>query len=320
MKPRNAAKPVQAPATVEAAALRYAREFPQRGQARAAHDLTRAGQAVSASGVRNIWLRHGLETAYKRLKAVAREGDGSAALTVRQRELLRRGDASRRLARKAQRGAAETEGAEGAEAGDRREQIVLAAARLFVEHGYAGTSMRQIAERAGMLAGSVYHHFPAKEDLFVAIHREGFRRLTENIREALRASSDPWQRLELACAEHINDVAAGNPVSQVTATGLFAIHEERLQRRLRGDRADYDRMFRQLIDDLDLPAGTDRSLFRLALLGALNWTHVWYKPGRKTPRQIAAQIIAMLGARCARAPQPGEKRKTCKPRNSKSSS
>ncbi len=312
---KAAAPTARAAATVEAAALRYARDFPQRGQARAALDLTRAGQAVSASGVRNIWLKHGLETAYKRLKAVAREaGDGSGALTERQRELLRRGDASRRLARKAQR-AAEAEGTEGTEAGDRREQIVLAAARLFVEHGYAGTSMRQIAERAGLLPGSVYHHFPAKEDLFVAIHREGFRRLAENIREALRQSGDPWQRLELACAEHINDVAAGNPVSQVTATGLFAIHEERLQRRLRGDRADYDRMFRLLIDDLDLPAGTDRSLFRLALLGALNWTHVWYKPGKKTPRDIAAQIIAMLGAKCAQSPhpQPTERKKTsCK--------
>lgn len=316
MEQQRGTKAAQA-AAAEAAALRYAREFPQRGQARAAHDLTRAGQAVSASGVRNIWLRHGLETAYKRLKAVARASGDPAALTERQRELLRRGDASRRLARKAQRTTAETE---GAEAGDRREHIMLAAAQLFVEHGYAGTSMRQIAERAGMLPGSVYHHFPAKEDLFVAIQRESFHILMQNIRGAVRHGSNAWQRLELACAEHINDVAAGNPISQVTATGLFAIHEERLQRRLRSDRADYDRLFRQLIDDLDLPAGTDRSLFRLALLGALNWTHVWYKPGKKTPREIAEQIIAMLGAHRSQAPQAAERRKTCKPKSSKNSS
>lgn len=288
-----------APATLEQAVLRYAREFPQCGQARAAQELTRAGHAVSASGVRNIWLRHGLETAYKRLKTVAREP--AVALTQRQRDLLRRGDTSRRLARKAQQGAAADE---NPESGDRREHIMLAAAQLFVEHGYAGTSMRQIAERAGMLSGSVYHHFPAKEDLFVAIQRESFRRLMHNIREAIRDCTDPWLRLELACAEHIHDVAAGSPIAQVTATGLFAIHEERLQRRLRSDRAEYDRLFRQLIDALDLPAGTDRSLLRLTLLGALNWSHVWYKPGKKTPREIAAQIIALLGVRrtASRAP------------------
>ncbi len=296
---QDAGKKGGAAATLEQAVLRYAREFPQRGQARAAQDLARMGHAVSASGVRNIWLRHGLETAYKRLKTMARES--SATLTARQRDLLRRGHASRRLARAAQQDAAGNESAEGG--GDRREHIMLAAAQLFVEHGYAGTSMRQIAARAGMLPGSVYHHFPAKEDLFVAIQRESFRRLTHNIREAIRDCTDPWLRLELACAEHIHDVAAGTPIAQVTATGLFAIHEERLQRRLHSDRTEYDRLFRQLVDALDLPAGTDRSLLRLTLLGALNWSHVWYKPGKKTPRQIAAQIIALLDTRCA-APAP----------------
>jgi len=85
----------------------------------------------------------------------------------------------------------------------------------------------------------------------------------------------------------------------VTATGLFAIHEQRLQRRLRADRAAYDELFRRLIAGLDLPAGTDRSLFRLVLLGALNWTHVWYRPGKLTPREIAAQIIGLVRGKAA---------------------
>lgn len=295
-KDRIKAEPTSA--EVEEAALAYARDYPERGQARAALELTRSGFAVSASGVRNIWLRHGLETAFKRLKDVARHAGGAVSLSERQRETLRRGEASLRLARRVQR---EGAGEESGEAGDRREQIMLAAAQLFVERGYAGTSVRQIADRAGMLAGSVYHHFPAKEDLFIAIQRESFRRLMRNIEEAIPRSKDPWERLELACAEHIHDVAAGNPIAQVTATGLFAIHEQRLQRRLRADRAAYDELFRRLIAGLELPGGTDRSLFRLVLLGALNWTHVWYRPGKLTPREIAAQIIGLVRGKAARA-------------------
>lgn len=278
--------------SVERAVLECAGRFPQFGQAKAAEHLKLQGISVSASGVRYIWKKHNLETAYKRLKTVSRAADGAAAqLTVQQQEILKRGEASRRFARKTQRGL-EAEGSTST--GDRRDQIVFAAAQLFVERGYGGTSMRNIADRVGMLPGSVYHYFPAKEDLFVAIHREGFRRLMQNIQDAVRRGTDPWERLELACTEHIQDVAAGNPIAQVTATGLFAIYESRLQRRLRGDREDLEQLFRQLIADLDLPAGTDRSVFRLALLGALNWSHVWYKPGKKTPREIAAQLIAML--------------------------
>ncbi len=279
--------------SLEQVVVRYAHEFPQFGQARAAGLLKEMGYPVSASGVRNIWQKHNLETTYKRLKAVARD---SMTLTPQQREILKRGEASRRIARKL---LSEPDGGEQRATGDRRGQILLAAAQLFVEHGYGGTSIRNIADSVGMLPGSVYHYFPAKEDLFVAIHHEGFRRLMQNIQKVIRRGADPWQRLELACAEHIRDVTAADPIAQVIATGLFAIYEDSLQRRLTADRDDYDQLFRQLIEDLDLPRGTDRSLFRLALLGALNWTHVWYRPGRKTPRQIAAQLMAMLSAKRA---------------------
>lgn len=291
MKRREGSKANRSALSLEQAVVGFAREFPQLGQAKAADELKKQGHAVSASGVRYIWKKHNLETAYKRLKTVSRAPNGSAAeLSLQQREILKRGDASRRIARKTLLGL-DNDG--GTSTGDRRDQIILAAAQLFVKHGYSGTSIRDIADRVGMLPGSVYHYYPSKEDLFVAIHREGFRRLMHNIREAIRGASDPWGRLELACAEHVNDVAAGNPISQVTATGLFAIYETRLQRRLRADRENFEQLFRQLIADLDLADGIDRSLFRLALLGSLNWTHVWYKTGKKTPREIAAQLIAI---------------------------
>jgi len=280
--------------TLEQAVLAFAREFPQVGQAKAADKLKKQGHAISASGVRYIWKKHNLETAYKRLISVMRTPDGAPAeLSLRQREILKRGNASRRIARKAQRGLESERGDAG---GDRRDQIILAAAELFVKRGYSGTSMRDIADRVGMLPGSFYHYYPSKEDLFVAIHREGFRRLMQNIRDSISGANDPWERLELACAEHINDLTAGDPISQVTATGLFSIYESGLQRRLRADRLNFEQLFRQLISELDLPDETDRSLFRLALLGSMNWTHVWYKTGKKTPAEIAMQLVGMLKA------------------------
>lgn len=275
-------------ASVEEAVLRYARAQPQLGQARVAAELADAGYRISASGVRYLWKKHGLETAYQRLKAIQKAGDGAAAaLTQAQREVLRRGDVTRRLLRRAGEGAA-------AAGSERRDQILLGAAQLFVERGYGGTSIRDIAQRTGLLPGSVYHYFPAKEDLFLAVHREGFRQLTAQVEEVIRRGKDPWHRLEFACAAHINAVVEGNAISRIAATGLFSIHETALQRRLKPDRAHYDRVFRNLVAALDLPRGTDRSLFRLNLFGALNWTLVWYRPGKKTPRQIAAQLVGML--------------------------
>jgi AcrR family transcriptional regulator len=50
--------------------------------------------------------------------------------------------------------------------------IVDAAYDLIVEQGYAATSMRQIADKVGVALGSIYNHFPSKEDVFVAIIQE----------------------------------------------------------------------------------------------------------------------------------------------------
>jgi len=47
-----------------------------------------------------------------------------------------------------------------------RRLVLDAALRLFSRHGYGATSVRQIAEEAGVSVGAVYHHFPDKEAMF----------------------------------------------------------------------------------------------------------------------------------------------------------
>ena len=53
-----------------------------------------------------------------------------------------------------------------------RQAVVDAAYSLIIEQGYAATSMRQIAERAGLALGSIYNHFASKDEVFRAIIEE----------------------------------------------------------------------------------------------------------------------------------------------------
>lgn len=50
-----------------------------------------------------------------------------------------------------------------------KQQIISAAHRLFLEQGFHGTTMRQIAKESGMALGSLYTHFPGKDELFAAV-------------------------------------------------------------------------------------------------------------------------------------------------------
>lgn len=50
-----------------------------------------------------------------------------------------------------------------------RQAIEEAACALFLQNGYHGTSMRQIADQAGLSLGGIYNHFSGKEDIFQAL-------------------------------------------------------------------------------------------------------------------------------------------------------
>lgn len=69
--------------------------------------------------------------------------------------------------------------------GNRRDQIKRVAAGLFVEHGMAGTSVRDIAEGVGMLSGSLYHHFPSKDAIAFAILSDFLTDLNARYRSVL---------------------------------------------------------------------------------------------------------------------------------------
>ena len=49
--------------------------------------------------------------------------------------------------------------------GSRREQLLAIAASLFAEKGFKNTTVRDIADAAGILSGSLYHHFDSKESM-----------------------------------------------------------------------------------------------------------------------------------------------------------
>jgi len=271
--------------SAESAVIALARERPEMGKVRAARELRERGIDLSPSGVHAIWARHGLASSYARLMLRVRRA--RSALSESQQALLRRARISRRVS-------ARSGGNGEAASHPRRDELIAVAARTFSARGYERASLRKICSEAGILAGSMYHHFRSKEDLFVSVHAEGFRQLNQAVDRAIADEADPWRRLEAACAAHIAALVQGNDVLVVTGTSLFHTSGPALRRRLNRDRSAYEERFRRMVETLPLPRDVDRTILRLALLGALNWTHIWYRPGRKTPKQIAHQLVAKI--------------------------
>lgn len=79
-----------------------------------------------------------------------------------------------------------------------REKLILQSAEdIFVEKGYHETSMEEIAVRVGVAKGTLYLHFPSKEDLAVAICLQSVRTLSQAIEEVMGMHATARARLEI---------------------------------------------------------------------------------------------------------------------------
>jgi TetR/AcrR family transcriptional regulator, cholesterol catabolism regulator len=179
---------------------------------------------------------------------------------------------------------------------NRRQQLLDAAAALFRERGFHVTSMRDIARAVGMLSGSIYYHFSSKEEMLLAVYEEGLRHIAARFDAAVAKETDPWRRLEAGCAAHLEAMLELSDYTQVmirvTPNEAGSVSQQLLESRER-----YERRFRDLIRDLPLPEGADRRYLRLLVIGGLNWSHVWYRPGGDPPAVIARNMIDLLRLR-----------------------
>ncbi len=179
--------------------------------------------------------------------------------------------------------------------GARRDDILRAAAALFASKGYAATSIRDIADSVGLLSGSLYYHFASKEEILLEAHARGVAQVTEAVRAAIEAHSQPWQTITAACQAHLSVLLGPSPFSQVITPQFPGSFEGTLRQTLLDQRNDYEALLKGLVADLSLPDKVDARLFRLALLGALNWAQTWYREsGPSSPEEIANDIIDMF--------------------------
>ncbi len=78
----------------------------------------------------------------------------------------------------------------------RKQWILTAATELFAKQGFNGTATSEIARKAGVAQGTVFHHFKSKENLLISICDELVTKYVEGIRKAAQGSGTGWDALE----------------------------------------------------------------------------------------------------------------------------
>lgn len=79
------------------------------------------------------------------------------------------------------------------------EAVLTTAARLFAADGFAAVGLEAVARAAGVTRGAVYHHYPSKQALFLAVVRRVQADVARRISDAVSPVADTWERFEVGC-------------------------------------------------------------------------------------------------------------------------
>jgi len=182
---------------------------------------------------------------------------------------------------------------------ERRSQILAIAARLIASQGYSATTVRDIADEAGILSGSLYHHFSSKEAILEEILRSFLGELLDRFEEITAAGGSPREVLDKLIQYAFETIerqpdAVGlyqNEASFLsTQPGFEFVHEESL------------RIERIWLDQIE--KGQRDGAFRKELDASLAyrfirdsvWSTVhWYRPGgRHTAASMCSNFLDLL--------------------------
>ena len=182
--------------------------------------------------------------------------------------------------------------------GDRtRRRLLDAAAAELARNGLAGASIGTIAAAAGLRTGSVYFHFPSKDELIAEVLEVGLRETLVHLDEALAAVpvyGDPAARLRAAIRAHATAVRELGDYTRVVLAPL-AVGDGAAATTFHRLRRSYLHRWTALVTEAQragvIAAEPEPRLLRDLLIGAVNAVSL----AGRVPEQTAAALDALLG-------------------------
>lgn len=187
----------------------------------------------------------------------------------------------------------------GGQPASRRDELLELAAVMFAERGLRATTVRDIADSAGILSGSLYHHFSSKEEMVDELLRGFLDWLFERYQQIVATEPNPLERLKglfMASFEAIEDRHAQVVIYQDEAKRLSS-HERfsYVDERNKEQRKMWVDVLNQGIEEGYFRPDIDVDLV-YRFIRDTTWVSVrWYQPGGPlTAEQVGRQYLAIV--------------------------
>jgi AcrR family transcriptional regulator len=180
----------------------------------------------------------------------------------------------------------------------RKEQVIRSAAELFKEKGYAASSMRDLAQKLGIEAASLYSHIKSKEEILQTLCFDMAAEFRTSLNQVEKQNVNASQKLSLGIIGHVNVMA-----KDLTASAVFMNEHRHLSQPYLRDflllRINYINRFKAIIEEGvktgEFKKNIDTKLAVMTLFSSLNWMPLWYSPkGSIEPTALGQQLADML--------------------------
>jgi AcrR family transcriptional regulator len=178
---------------------------------------------------------------------------------------------------------------------ERWEQLLDAAADVFFEKGYDAATLQDIAERVGILKGSIYYYIKTKTDLRDSLLAELSQQRLKFIRERAQTEATSIAKLAAMIRGHVEFFCDNVRKNTVYLQEMRRLHEADRTRLLRAGsyRLEFQRVLEQGQEDGSILPQLEPEMASRAMLSALNALYQWYTP-RFPPAQVADHFITTI--------------------------
>ena len=180
----------------------------------------------------------------------------------------------------------------------RKEQVIRRAAELFREKGYVASSMRDLAQKMGIEAASLYSHIRSKEEILQSLCFDMATEFRKSLEEVEKQNISASEKLRKGIIGHVQVMAR-----DLTASAVFMNEHRHLSQPYLRDflllRINYINRFKAIIEagmaSGEFKTNIDKKLAVMTLFSSLNWMPQWYDPvGKIEPVDLGLQLADML--------------------------
>ena len=185
-----------------------------------------------------------------------------------------------------------------------RGRVLSAAARLFREKGFDRTTVRDIARVVGIQSGSIFHHFPTKEDILYAVMVEVIRFNTRRLEEAIAGQEDPVARLRALVLGELRAIVGDTREAMSVLVYEWRCLSPEKQQEALALRDVYEQIWLENLQGLHGEGAfrDDPFIMRRLITGMTSWTNTWFDPdGNLALEDLADTIVRRVVGETARA-------------------